>query len=249
MLAARLFDLAKAVSDSNRIACGKFLTPAEALFMKNAAKQARINIVFDGGYEGAERTIPICVPEEVAPVQENPNYPICALKITPRAKHHKIAEMTHRDILGSVLSLGLERQVIGDIIVGKGCATMLIHCDISKFLQESLIKVGSQHIDIEPCEPSSVQKSEEEGKEIAFTVSSPRLDAVVAKVYGLSRERAKELVSAQMVSLNHICKTQPETNIKTGDMLSVRGKGRFRVLKAEDMTKKGKLRILGLIIR
>ena len=189
-----------------------------------------------GGMENSERVVVrFGDPEEIGFEED---FPIRILFTEP--KQPKYSEtLTHRDFLGAILNLGIERDMVGDILVQNNSA----YC----FVLEKLADVFCS--DLERVKHTAVRckiVDEVPGdflpklKEESITVTSPRLDAILAKVYHLSRTDAKELFDMEKVILNgRICKN-PETILKENSSVAVRGYGKLEYHGEERMTKKGK---------
>ena len=189
-----------------------------------------------GGTENSERVVVRFGDPEDFSYDED--FPIRILLIEP--KQAKYAEtLTHRDFLGAILNLGIERDMIGDILVRNNSA----YCFVSEKLADVFCSdldrvkhtaVSCQIVDAVPGD--FLPKLKEEN----ITVTSPRLDAILAKVYHLSRTDAKELFDMEKVILNgRICRN-PETILKENSIVSVRGYGKLEYHGEEHTTKKGK---------
>ena len=187
-----------------------------------------------GGYKDAERQMlqfyqPYCSDEP---------YPIVCVRIAPVAE--KFSEhLTHRDFLGAVLNLGIERSKTGDILIKEHTAYMFCKEAIAAFICEHLITVKHTKIRAEIVEvPEIALKPELKTKQ--GTVTSVRIDSVVALAFNLSRSQASKYISQKLVFING---RQAESNSrvpKDGDLISVRGIGRFRLELTELKSKKDK---------
>lgn len=210
----------------------------------NTAQQALLQslklgaVSFCGGYDGAERRVACFGSEDFCGYEACPE---CVwLEIKPVAK--KFAdELSHRDFFGSVMALGLKREVLGDIIVYDNCGYLYCMESVSEYIIENLTQVKHTTVACSvvcapPVESVALPDAED------FVIASERLDAVVASVYNLSRSVCKELVEKGMVSVNSILTENPSRQLEPHDTVSVRGKGRFVYEGILRETKKGKLR-------
>ena len=192
-----------------------------------------------GGADGCERVIVrFGDPQEI---REDEDFPISVIFVTPTQL--KFAEMlTHRDYLGAILNLGIERDVTGDIFVRDDGAYVFALSEMADYIAANLDRVKHTSVRcsiVDEVPADCLPKLTEE----AVTVSSPRLDAVIAKVWHLSRGDAKDLFDAEKVSINgRICKN-PEATPSENSSISVRGYGRFEYAGEECETKKGKVRV------
>ena len=189
-----------------------------------------------GGMENSERVVVrFGDPEELSYEED---FPIRILHIEPRqAKYSET--LTHRDFLGAILNLGIERDVVGDILVKDNSAYCFVLEKLADVFCSDLDRVKHTAVSckiVDEVPGDVLPKLKEEN----ITVTSPRLDAILAKVYHLSRTDAKELFDMEKVILNgRICRN-PETNLKENSKVSVRGYGKLEYHGEERTTKKGK---------
>lgn len=201
---------------------------------------SNINTPFSlfGGYENAERQLAIFGSEDDLGYAPAP--PIICILISPLMQ--KFADdLTHRDFLGSVLGLGIKREAIGDIIIKENCGYIFCLESIATFITENLKKVRHTSVKCEiitdlPKEASSIEE------EIEIVVASERLDAIIGAVFKLSRSESNLLFTSKKVFVNNKLTENNSHKIKNGDLISVRGFGRFKWLGEIRETKKGKLR-------
>ncbi len=192
------------------------------------------DFLFFGGYEEAERTILGVFPSFLPP--DTALFPLAAIGF----RYRSAATLSHRDFLGALLATGIKREKLGDIVCGQGLTVVFADEELAPFLAESVCKVGSEGVRAQfpYTEPVSVQR---EFCEYRDTVASPRLDAVLKAALRVSREEAARQITAGLVSCNHMpCEAVAHT-VREGDVLSVRGAGRFLVAALGPVTKKGRL--------
>ena len=192
----------------------------------------------NGGYEGAERRVACFGSVEDCGYDCTPDF-VC-IKIEPVAQ--KFAdELTHRDFFGSVMALGLKREVLGDIIVYGNCGYLFCKEEISSYICENLTSVKRTTVSCaEVASPPVESVALPEISEVI--IASERLDALVAAVYNLSRSTAKELVEQGKVSVNSVATLRADLIIEEHDTVSVRGCGRFIFEGILRKTKKDRLR-------
>ncbi|MBO4415538.1 MAG: hypothetical protein J5824_06100, partial [Lachnospiraceae bacterium] len=168
-----------------------------------------------------------------------PGFPIKTIKISPvQAKFAD--DLTHRDFLGAVLGLGIEREKTGDIIISDNTAYFFVHRDIAQFIVDSLEYVRHTHVRAEICDelPEAVKPQLEKRQVI---VSSNRIDAVISKLYNLSREQSLKLVSEGRVFVNGAEITSNSRALKEDDVVSVRGFGKWIFRGESGKTRKDRL--------
>lgn len=168
-------------------------------------------------------------------------YPIRCLMIEPLTP--KYAEhLTHRDFLGAIMNLGVERGVIGDIFIQDKEAIVFCHESIAEYLTESVEQVKHTHVKCAAAEVS-VHLREPVREEISFSVSSPRVDTVIARVYSITRSHSLELFKAGRVFVNGRLIENSSYALRSGDAVTARGFGRFIYVGEQGETRKGKMRI------
>ena len=161
------------------------------------------------------------------------------MKIAPKNKKFAAA-MSHRDILGSLMGLGLRRETLGDIIVGEKDGTVVCLKKVADFIVENLTSVGRTSVVCSLFDGEDFTSEREPEQKTVFT-SSLRADAVIAAVYRLSRSEAAGLIAAQKVFVSGRMVTSPSKEIPINEPISVRGFGRFKLVDVRK-TKKDRLR-------
>ena len=230
-VSTRVVDLAKRAQRTQCSIFTTFLSPAEADCAKIEAKKQAVEYHVNGGYPDAERVV-VCFGEERLP------YPITALQLT----WAKQVAPTHSDILGAVMGLGLKRSCIGDIIIDDNCAYLFCITTMATHIQETLVSAGRAHLSISICDELPEIKPAV-GIEGSCTVSSPRLDAILAHGFHLSRSKANDIIRAGLVKQCHLYTTKPDVLVREGDILSVRGYGRLLIVALGIPNKKGRIPI------
>ncbi len=192
-----------------------------------------------GGYEDAERLIiRFGNPDELGYEEA---FPIACIHIRPL--NAKFADkLTHRDFLGALMNLGIEREVLGDIICDEKEAFVFCHSRMAEYICNNLSYV--KHTGI-MCSPTDGIKElpRKEPKEAVIQASSLRTDAVIAKVYGFSRNESLECFRTGRVFVNgRLCESNSKL-LKEEDCITVRGNGKFVIKSQIGISKKGKLNI------
>lgn len=237
-LSAHISDLARLSQRTGIPRFTRFLSEREKLVAAAAARTNNANPIFYGGYDGAARTL--CGFFEGTYAEELPIFelfPLCAVTFSFR----KSDALTHRDFLGAILANGLERSVIGDILVGEGYAVSFC-LSSSKQLLLDMTKIGKCGVSASEGILSELPKPKLET--IDKTVSSLRLDCVVSACANTSRDKSSALIRSGQVSMDHAPCQNVSVLIKEGTIVSIRGFGRFRVSKIVGETKKGRIRVV-----
>ncbi len=247
-LYARLGDLAERAA-RGELGVSAFLSPRELHYASIFARSRKIRFFAFGGYEDAERRKIYILPEYLEDVQDAQGLENCGFESEIASLHIKgsgFKRLTHRDFMGSVLGLGLQRSVVGDIVTQNDEeAVVFCDCVIADFLCDSLTRVGNDRVCVERYALPKAFAAEKRSTPVSHTVASPRLDAVVAALCSVSREKAKELVCKELVELDYECESRFDREVRGGSIISVRGYGKFRVTAVEDKTRKGRYRLNG----
>ena len=213
-----------------------FLDPAQQLLARRVAQRLpEAALLFDGGYPGAER----CVARFVPAGETHASSPVVALELSWHAKFAPAP--SHRDLLGAAMGLGLERDRVGDILPGPERAYLFTLDQVADFLQANLDAAGHTKLRVARCQ-GVPELPDEEAHTARGTVAAPRLDAVLAEALNISRSQALQLVRGERVKRNHLPESRPDRAVAPGDLLSVQGRGRIRVVEIAP-TRKGRFAI------
>ena len=243
LLLARALDRLELARKRNIPACTGFLSPQERVSVENLlAACGHPPHCFFGGYEGAERTLCAFLPDwlEGSDWQSDPELcPIRALRCTWSG-----GKLTHRDFLGSILGLGLDREKVGDLLVGEGTCDVLALEEIADFLLLNLDQAGRVRLKLSPLPLDRLEPPPVQVRTIRDTVSSLRLDAVAASGFSLSRGKAADLIASGKVQLNHRECLKPDRAVAQGDVMSCRGLGKCVIREVGGPSKKGRTMIV-----
>ena len=234
ILLSRMEDLA-AKAEKTGSAASRFLTPAEAQSVLSFFKHKRITLSLDGGFDGAERARAVFMNPDWGKYERADLF--TALKIDFRQQD----TLGHRDILGAIMALGIERDTVGDIVVVQNTAMVVCLPELSGYIAENLSKAGRVGISISEVSLGELLSRQEELEEKTDTVASLRLDAVLCAAFDLSRTKASELISTGSVSLDHQQCLQPAKEVSEGALLSIRGIGRAKLLEVGGVSRKGRI--------
>lgn len=229
----RFAELAARAAHSGGCAFTRFLEPASEPEANSAAARQGIAARFFGGYADAERRICAFTDGEAE------DFPIACVLIR---WNPKFSEISHRDLLGAVMSLGLERDATGDICMGatSGTACLFAHTDVADYIRANLESVRNARVRCEIAD-TVPELTPPQGDIIRVTVQSERLDGVIAAGYKLSRGEAQRLIAQSLVKHNHIEERRGDVRVSEGDLISVRGYGRLRVEAIEGTTRRGRI--------
>ncbi len=241
LLWKRLKDLAEKCYRSNVYTFSSFLSMAELDFFYRMKKElSHVDYTLFGGHEDSERQMIRFGSEEMLGYTEE--FPIVCIEAAPILQ--KFAdELTHRDFLGALMNLGIERTTLGDIIIYENTGYIFCTAVIAPFILDSLEQVKHTHIKCRIAEaPQEVTEPEIEVRKIQ--ASSERIDGVVAKVCQLSRGDSLELFRQKKIFLNGIQFENNSILLKPEDVITVRGFGKFTYMGFDSISKKGKKNII-----
>jgi len=216
-----------------------FLDPRERFIVKSVLGSNDIRMESLGLFPDAERQRVLLYPSYYEPTAEDFNITVFELKYPV-----KFVTLRHPDILGSLMSVGLDRSKFGDIRIDGERIQFAVADEVSLYLKTNFIsaaKVKVQLLEVEDVDEMITAK--EEWQEESHTVSSMRLDTVMSSVYNISRQKAAALIHGGKVKVNWRVQEQPSFELHESDMVSSRGFGRIKVLMVEGRTKKDKIRL------
>lgn len=239
LLTARINDLIRLCEKRGEAIFSDFLDGGSAAFAEDELRSAYgYNTMLFGGYAGAERRIFGIFPEWREAEEEE--FPITALRIdAPRFR-----SLTHRDYLGTLMSLGIDRCKTGDILTDEDGAWVFLREDIAEYAERNVNKIANIGVKTHLESMSGFTPPRIKTVERACVCASARLDAVTASALNLSRGAAEKLISGGCVKVNHRETLDRSKQLSQGDLLSVRGKGRFILKEIGANTGKGRLHII-----
>jgi RNA-binding protein YlmH len=245
-LYAKLEDMKKRAV-RGEIGSGAFLSPREVMYAEKYLLSSGTAFFAFGGYSEAERKRIYVLPEymeSLSSAQELSDYGESCNIDAVCAKGSGFCKLTHRDFMGSILGLGISRDLVGDIVMlSDNEALVLCQSHIKDFLLYEWKDVGRDRIRCSSLELEQIVIPERKYALINDTVASPRLDCVVAALCNLSREQAKMQVLAEACEVDYESEIRPDKELSAPCLISVRGYGKFRLLQIGGLTKKGRLRL------
>lgn len=242
----RLHDLAEKSFQQGIFTFTGFLGLSEQeVFWREESSLSYAGYCLAGGYEGADRAMLRF--GDAGELGYDVPFPIVCVHIQPLAQ--KFAdELSHRDFLGALMNLGIERSTIGDIKAGEKQAYLFCQDSIAAFICENLSQVKHTHVKCAIVEDMG-SLPREEPLTVNIQVQSLRVDGVLAKVYSLSREKSLELFRAGKVYVNgRICENNSR-QLEIGETVNARGYGKFVLTGEPRETRKGKLAVEAAVYR
>ena len=222
----RLRELALRAAHTGRAQYTRFLEPSMLDGVRRAAGESGVRCSLHGGYPDAERCMAAFYADE-APGAED--FPMRVIRIDWNAK---FAHPGHRDLLGAVMGLGIERDATGDIAMGthrgNPCAYLFVTEEMADYVAASLESAGRATVKAQVT-GEVPEIAPPEGTALRVTVQNERLDAVLAAGGRLSRSEAQRMIAAGLVKLNHVPNLRADARVSEGDLISARGIGRLKV--------------------
>ena len=239
-LLARVLDKLELAQNRGVPAHTPFLTPGEQASAADLlAAWGNPRYAAFGGYEGSERNILYFPPDWQEPEDalSDPEGPLAALE----ARLPPEAGLGHRDVLGSLMGLGITREKLGDILLpGPGVCQVVALREALPILLSQWEGAGRWKVRLEAIPLDRLAPKPAQVKTIRDTVATPRLDAVLAAGFSLSRSKAAGYISAGKVAVNHRECLKSDKLVEEGDVLTCRGLGKCVVKEVPGQSKKGR---------
>ena len=236
ILLSRFEDLVNKAQNQNRVVFMDFLDPNMLLVLeREITRYSFLDIDSFGGNIYCERKMLAIFPLGFEVKEED--YPIKVIKI------EKNPGFLHKDVMGSLFNLGLDRAKIGDIQVREENAQIFVHNNLAEFISLELTQISRYKVEVEIEEAKNAYPITPKFVELYLIVPSMRLDAVIGNIFKLSRNEATLFVKGNKVRVNHNEVTKPAFSVKEGDIISVRTKGRAIIEGLNGSTKKGNLKL------
>ena len=238
-LAAKLLDAADGALRYRKYKTTEFLDPYGYTIAETiVAHFERLHLDANGGYQGAERVKASFIDEDFMGEVE---YTIAAIRLEFDPRYY---QLSHRDVLGALTGLGLKREIIGDIIMLPDGCQVVLDSSIIAFVLQNLATIGTAPVRSSELTLADLTSKEERVKEIRTTVASMRLDVIAAAGFGTSRSKMSSDITADKLKVNWQEVKNGAQNLKQGDIISMRGRGRVEISEIFGQTKKGRTSIV-----
>lgn len=238
LLLSHIDDMLYRCEKNYAVSYSSFLDERECALSEEYLKRSHTECkyLFYGGYEGAGRKI-LCVLSQYEEAELS-DFPIRAVRFSYRAADR----LTHRDFLGSLMSMQIKRNLIGDIVCGEGETYAFLSPVAADMAISCITKVGRVGVKCSAADGSSVVRHDS-FTEISGTAASLRLDCVLGIALRQSREKCAALIKGGSVTVNCFPQESVSAAVKDGDTLSVRGFGRYIVCTDGQLTAKGRIHV------
>lgn len=212
-----------------------FLSDGEQKLARQAiAAAGGVNHRFSGGYEGASRQVCLFLPDWC---EDTPGDPLAGVEV-PLPREGKL---THRDFLGSLMGLGITRDLLGDILVGEAACQVVCLRSALPILLTQWCEVGRHTVSPVEIPLGTLTAVESTVQRFQETFQSLRFDAVAASAFRIPRSKAATLISGGRLLLNHLPCSKPDRILEEGDSLTGKGLGKCRLVKVNGLSRKGRI--------
>lgn len=252
LLQAVLLDKARQCEDEYRLTFTHFLSPAQRAAALETARVQRLPtpVFFFGGYPDAERAVAVFAPDYLQItnddaladffLENDTDCPLCLIRIQKDA----FTQISHRDYLGALTGLGLKRETLGDILVHETGCDLFALKSVCAYICEQLCAAGRATVHAQTAPLTAMQAIQAQPTPVFVSVKSPRLDAVAAACFSISRTAAAQAVARGIVFVNGAAVQKPEKYITVGDTVTLRGKDRCVIREIGGNTRSGRVKLM-----
>ena len=217
-----------------------FLDPRERFIVESLIGNFDVLVESYGAFPNSERKRVLLYPNYYVPERED--FEVTVFKVNYASK---FLTLEHRDVLGSLMSIGIDRSKFGDILLEGDEVQFAVATELEDYITANFRSIGKAKISVLKVDnPEEIIVTHDTWIESLEIVSSMRLDTVVAGLLKLSRQKAATLIHGDKVRVNWTSQTNPSMELYESDMLSIRGSGRFKVIAIEGRTRKDNIRLL-----
>jgi photosystem II S4 domain protein len=217
----------------------KFLNPHYLYLAREVLNQIRdLKYLEYGGYKGAERKRLGVMPDYY--IEDMVDAPLVLLDINGQ---FKFQDVSHRDFLGAILGTGIERNMVGDLVLYKGGCQAIIVPEIKDYIIYNLEQVHKIGVEVKEISFEQLQVKPQRIKEIKSTVASLRLDSVASSGFGTSRSKMSKIIEQGRVKVNWQVVDDPSYFLDNEDLLSIRGRGRVEIDELRGESRKGRIKL------
>ena len=230
----------KEVEDTYAPKLTEFLDPRQRFITESIVRNSDLVLMGEGGFPDVERQRMLIYPDYYTPSKEEFQISIYEVNYP-----QKFVTIKHSQLLGSLMSVGIERSRFGDIQLTEEAVQFAVAEEVSEYIHVNFTQVGKVKVSVTPVlnEEDYIVVAEEWAEEMHI-ISSLRLNTVVAALTNNSRAKALSLIKGEKVKVNWAMIDKQDFEIEESDVLSIRGFGRFRIMSIEGRTKKDKIRVM-----
>ena len=240
---AKLIDKIQISNRQNKIVHTNFLDLYQKKLVENVLKKiGKENVEFLGGFKQAERTICILYPEKCKKISQEILIKEIIDVVRVKLSKENYGKYAHNNYLGALMKIGLQREKIGVILVEENGADIIVMKEISQYVKDNLSQLTRfSKSQIEIISLENLRKVEIKKQEFKINVSSLRLDNIVSELSNTSRKKTEEILAQERVFINFEVQTKNTKQVKQGDKITIRGKGRFEIKEIIGKTRSGRI--------
>ncbi|MGE5702235.1 MAG: RNA-binding protein [Clostridia bacterium] len=234
----RALEMLKHVERTQSMRLTDFLDPRQLEIMESLTSQADVRVDASGGFDGAERVRVLIYPPYFEIEQQD-----YQMVLTEIRGDQRFLKLSHKDVLGALLHIGLKREKFGDILLDESGCQVVLAREVFDFIRLQVTQIHRLPVELVEVDWDELRVPEKQLVTKQVTLPSLRLDALIGEVHNLSRAKAVVPIRAGKVKVNWKITEDPSHAVKTGDVVSVGGFGRFLILETGGPTKSGRLRM------
>lgn len=240
LLLAKIWDKINAGMRRNIPANTAFLSPRE-LEMAQYLFGDQPGLFRFGGYPDAQRQILCYLPEYLSfESLYDEDSPVVCL----RASFYEADDPSHRDFLGALMGIGISRETVGDICIGKESCDFFVTSEIAPYVLQNFLSAGRARLHLQAIPLIQADIPEPEVKQIRDTLASLRLDSVISSGFRIGRNLAVQYISAGKAAIDGLPCEKPDKLINADSSVSVRGLGKIKLVSINGQTKKGRISVV-----
>lgn len=242
MLLAQILDKIDFSIQREKLEYTDFLDMYQISLVKNFMKKIDFqNYILYGGFDNSERNILIIYPEKYNMSMIEKNYPKIIKVVRVLLNDEEKGKYIHRNYLGGIVKIGMKREKVGDILVSDDGADILVKDEVADALIKELATLTRfENAKFEIIKLEDLRKQEIKVEELNIIVPSLRLDNFVSDLARTSRSKAVQIIDSERVFINGQNETKASKQVKLGDVITIRGKGRFVVKEFCGSTRSGR---------
>lgn len=232
-------DLIDRVENQYSIQVTDFLNPREVEILESLVAQSYLKCYKSNQYHDTEYAKVIIAPEYY---EFNMNdFDLALLEFTYNSKFNHIS---HRQVMGTIMNqLGIQRSIFGDILLTDGCGQIVVDRVMASYFTQSVTKIGKVSIQLKEVDFKTLLPRFVKVHPVEILVASWRIDAIISEILRISRSSVTKLLEKDKVRLNYTSITKVSQELNQGDLLSIRGYGRFVISNQNGLTKSGKYKL------